>query len=270
MPRLKLIATESTGVDHIDITSCKKKKIAISRIPLYGANTVAEHTFALLLCLSRNIFTAFRKNLRHDYTLSGLEGFDIKGKILGVIGTGNIGLHVIRIAHAFGMEILAYDVHQNSTLADILGFAYVSLEELLAQSDVVTIHVPYRKETHHLINTKTIHQMKKSSILINTSRGAIVDNDALIEGLDTGILSGAGLDVIEGEELIKEERQMLHDSKKIENLGKLIKDHNLLSRDNVVFTPHIAFYSREAVERIFETNIQNIVSFIIGEPQNLI
>jgi len=270
MPKLKLIATASTGFDHIDVAECKKRNIVVCNVPFYGNNTVAEHTFALILSLSRNIVKAYQKTLQHDHTIKGLEGVDIRGKTLGVIGTGNIGLHVIHIAKAFGMKVLAFDVHPNISLADILGFRYVSFEELLANSDVVTIHVPYNQHTHHLINRETIRQMKKGALLINTSRGNIVDSEALIEGLDNHVLSGVGLDVIEGEELIKEEQQILYDPAKLEVLGELAKDHLLLSKDHVVFTPHIGFYSKEAVERLFETNLQNILSFLEGTPQNVV
>jgi len=270
LPQLKLIATASTGYDHIDIDECKKKNILVCNVPFYGINTVAEHTFALILSLSRNILKAYKKTKKEDFTLKGLKGFDIRGKTIGVIGTGNIGLHVIHIAKVFGMNVLAYDIHQNTSMADILDFNYVTFETLLAQSDVVTIHVSYNKHTHHLINKNNIKKMKKGAILINTSRGAIIDNDALIEGLDKQILSGVGLDVIEGEELIKEEQQIMYDSSKSENLGNLIKDHILLSKDNVIFTPHIGFYSKEAVKRLFDTNIKNIQAFINGEPKNTI
>jgi len=270
MPKLKLIATASTGFDHIDVTECKKRNIVVCNVPVYGINTVAEHTFALILSLSRNIVKAYKKTIQHDHTIKGLEGVDIRGKTLGVIGTGNIGLHVIHIAKAFGMKVIAYDVHHNVSLADILGFTYVPFEELLAQSDIITLHVPYNKDTHHLINKDAISKMKKGVILINTSRGSIVENEALIEGIDTRKLSGVGLDVIEGEELINEEQQILYEPKKLENLGNLIEDHILLSKDNVVFTPHIGFYSNEAVERLTSTNIQNILTFIRGKPQNVV
>jgi D-lactate dehydrogenase len=270
MSKLKLIATASTGFDHIDVSECKKRNITVCNVPFYGINTVAEHTFALILSLSRNIVKAHQKMLQHDHTIKGLEGVDIRGKTLGVIGTGNIGLHVTHIAKAFGMNVLAFDVHPNTALADILGFNYVSFEELLTKSDVITIHVPSNPHTHHLINSKTIRQMKKGALLINTSRGDVVDSEALIEGLDDHILSGVGLDVIEGEEFIKEEQQILYDPTKLEALGDLVKDHLLLSKDNVVFTPHIGFYSKEAVERLFETNLQNIIAFLKGTSQNVV
>ena len=270
LPNLKLVATRSTGFDHIDLEACRKKKIIVSNVPSYGENTVAEHTFALILSLSRNICKVCTRSLRYDFTIEGLKGFDLKDKTLGVVGAGRIGLHVIRIAKGFGMNVLAYDVNQNDLLSEVLGFEYVSLEELLSKSDVITLHVPYNKFTHHLINKDRVKLMKKGAILINTARGAVVDTEALIEALNKGILAGAGLDVLEGEELIKEEKQLLYDQKKLEVLSNLVKGHILLSKENVVFTPHIAFYSQEALERILEITVQNILVFSSGNPQNVV
>lgn len=270
LPKLKFITTRSTGFDHIDISSAAKKKILVSNVPFYGENTVAEHTFALILSLSRNVHKAYLKTLSHNFSIEGLEGFDLKGKTLGVIGAGHIGLHVIRIAKGFGMEVLAYDVNQNKFISEVLDFKYVSLKDLLRKSDIITIHTPYNKNTHHLINKETIKWVKKGAILINTSRGAIVDTESLLKALDEGAIAGAGLDVLEGEDLIKEEKQLLYDGNKIQRLSNLVKDHLLLSKENVVFTPHIAFYSREALERILETTVFNILSFCEGKPKNVV
>ena len=270
LPKLKLITTRSTGFDHIDLKECKKRNINVCNVPFYGENTVAEHTFALILSLSRNIHKAYNRTIREDYTIKGLKGFDLKGKTLGVIGAGHIGLHVIRIARAFGMNVLAYDIHQDSFLSEILEFKYVPLKELLEKSDIITLHTPNTKSTYHLINKKTIKSIKRGALLINTARGTVVDTSALIEALDKGILSGAGLDVLEGEKLIKEEKQLLYEDDKIDILKKIVKDHILLSKDNVVFTPHIAFYSQEALERILNTTIQNIIDFMSKTPCNII
>jgi len=268
--KLKLIVTRSTGFDHIDLKECKQRKIVVCNVPFYGENTVAEHTFALILSLSRNIHKSYMRSLRADFSIEGLRGFDLKGKTLGVVGAGHIGLHVIRMAKSFGMAVLAYDIHQDKFLAEVLGFKYASLEKVLKKADIITLHVPYNEFTHYLINKDTIKLIKKGAILINTSRGGVVDTEALIEALDKKILSGAGLDVLEGEDLIKEEKQLLYDPKKLQLLGNLVKDHILLRKDNVVFTPHIAFYSQEALERILETTVQNIFNFLLGKPQNIV
>jgi D-lactate dehydrogenase len=269
IPNLKLITTRSTGFDHIDIEACKKRGVIVCNVPSYGENTVAEHTFALILSLSRGVCRTCPR-FEHDFSIEGLMGFDLKGKTIGVIGAGQIGLHVIRIAKGFGMNVLAYDARQNKILSEVMGFEYTSLEDLLSRSDIITLHIPYNKYTHHLLNKDKFKLVKKGAILINTARGSIVDTEALIEALDKKILSGAGLDVIEGEELIKEEKQLLYDPKNLEVLANLVKGHILLSKDNVVFTPHIAFYSKEALERILETTVQNIGAFASGKPQNTV
>ncbi len=268
MKKLELIATRSTGFDHIDIDAAKKLKIAVSNVPSYGENTVAEHSFALILALSRNLHKAYIRTLREDYSITGLEGFDLKGKTLGVVGTGHIGLHVIRIAKGFGMNVVAFDMHKNKFISEVLGFSYVGFDELLKQSDIITLHVPYNSSTHHLINRDNISLIKKGAILINTSRGAVVETEAIIEALDKKILAGAGLDVLEGEKLIMEEKQLLYEDKNLEKLGELVKDHILLSKENVVFTPHIAFYSSEALMRIAQTTAENIIAYINGRKIN--
>ena len=218
LPRLRLIVTRSTGFDHIGLRECKKRKITVCNVPFYGENTVAEHTFALILSLSRNIHKSYLRTTREDYSIEGLKGFDLKGKTLGVVGAGHIGLNVVKIAKGFGMRVLVYDINENQFLAEILGFDYVPLKELLKKSDIISLHVPYNKNTHHLINKKTIKLIKRGAFLINTARGGVVDTEALIEALDKKILAGVGLDVLEGEKLIKEEKQLLYDQKKLKAL----------------------------------------------------
>lgn len=264
----RCIATRSTGFDHIDIASCQAKNIAVLNVPYYGENTVAEHTFALILALSRNVHKSYARGLKGDFSIDGLIGFDLKDKTLGVIGTGHIGLHVIRIAKGFGMHVIAYDVHHDTFLSEILHFRYGSLDDVLAESDIVTIHVPHNEHTHHLINRETIKKMKPGSLLINTARGDIVENAALIEALDSHILSGAGLDVLEGEGHIKEEQQCLHKNCGDIQAKQIRENQDLLSRDNVVFTPHIGFYSGEALRRILDTTLENIAHFALGEVRN--
>ncbi len=268
LPKLRLIATRSTGFDHIDLKACKTRRIVVCNVPFYGENTVAEHTFALILALSRNIHKAYVRTTRSDFSLAGLQGFDLKGKTLGVVGAGHIGLHVIKMAKGFGMEVLAHDVRKNSFLTEVLGFRYTDLPHLLASSDIVTLHAPYRPETHHMINKDNVGKIKRGALLINTSRGALVDTNALVWALDKGVLGGAGLDVLEGEEVIKEERQLLSKDYSKEMLDVLLKNHMLLQRENVVITPHIAFDSKEALARILETTVGNILEFTRGNPQN--
>ena len=270
LPRLRCIATRSTGFDHIDLRFCRAHRVVVSNVPSYGENTVAEHTFALILSLSRNIHKAYVKTIKGDFSLEGLQGFDLKGKTIGVVGGGHIGLHVIKMARGFGMEVLVHDVRKNVFLSEVLDFRYVPLEALLRQSDIVSLHVPSTASTHHLMNRDTFAMMKRGALFINTARGGLVDTDALVWALDQGIVAGAGLDVLEGEDLVKEERQLLSKDFSKEKLATALKNHILLHRENVVITPHIAFDSREALQRILEATVSNISGFIEGSPANLV
>lgn len=270
LPKLKLIVTRSTGFDHIDIEAAEKRNILVSNVPSYGENTVAEHTFALILALSRNVHKSHVRRLAGDFAIEGLRGFDLKGKTLGVVGAGKIGLHVIKIAKGFGMKVLAYDAFPNHFLSEVLDFHYVPLHTLLESSDIVSLHTPYTKETHHLINQHNINLMKPGTILINTARGELVETDALIAGLDQGILAGVGIDVLEGELLVREEKELLKKQEGAPELQMLAKDHALLGRDNVVYTPHIAFFSKEALERILNTTIENIECYALGQCKNIV
>lgn len=272
MPNLKYLTTRSMGIDHIDLKACRKERIKVSNAPHYGDSSVAEHTFALLLAISRNVHKAYVRNLNEDHSIEGLKGFDLKGKTIGVIGVGRIGTNVVKIAKGFQMNVIAHNHHVDKKLAKKLGFKYVSFEELIRSSDVITLHVPYVRANHHLINERAFKKMKRGAILINTSRGPIVDTKDLKWALDSGILAGAGLDVIEGEDLITEEKEFLHNSKKLnpKKMWQLLLDHQLFRDDKVVFTPHIAFYSEEAIQRILNVTIDNIQSFIKNKPINLI
>ena len=266
MPKLKFIATRSTGFDHIDLDACKSRRIAVSNVPSYGENTVAEHTFALLLMLSRKVHQSVAAIRSGRVDLAELTGFDLQGKTIGVVGAGHIGLHVIRIARGFGMRVLAFDVTCEPFLADLLGFEYVPMARLLEESDIVTLHGPLTEKTHHLLGREQIARMKTGSLLVNTSRGGLVDTDALVDALESGKLSGAGLDVLEGEELIKEERQLLQQPLDVERLRMALRNRVLLARENVVFTPHNAFNSREALVRILEVTLANLEAFRTGQP----
>ena len=270
LPKLKFIATRSTGFDHIDLAFCRERGIPVANVPSYGENTVAEHTFALILALSRNIHKAFVHTLARDIPFQALRGFDLAGKTLGVVGAGRIGLHAIKIAKGFGMQVVAYDLRRESLLAEVLNFRYVSLDELLAASDIISLHCPYTPRTHHLLNLENIRKVKRGALLVNTARGGLVDPAALTQALDEGILAGAALDVLEGEELLKDERQILEQPLAQDKLRMLLLNHSLLNRDNVVITPHIAFNSREAVERILSTTVENIRAFLAGSPQNVV
>ncbi len=272
LPRLKLIATLSTGFDHIDLAYCKKKKITVCNVPVYGENTVAEFAFGLILSLSRKLYPSIKRT-REDHLFKfdeTLRGFDLQGKTLGVVGTGNIGKHVCRIANGFEMNVIAFDPFPNKPLAREIGFEYVDFDALLRKSDIVTLHVPYNKHTHHLINDKAIAKMKKGVYIVNTSRGGVVDTDALVRGLESGKIAGAALDVLEDEPDLLEESALLRKGKNAPELRTVLEEHVLMEKDNVIITPHNAFNSLEAVQRIVDTTTDNIIAFIKKKPQNVV
>jgi len=269
LPNLKLITTRSTGFDHIDLTAAKEKGIKLGYVPGYGDNTVAEFAFGLILNLSRKIFPAYdRIKETGSFSLEGLRGFDLNGKTIGIVGTGRIGCYMIKIARGFGMNVIAYDVFPKQELCEKLDFKYVSFDELLATSDIISLHVPYTKETHHLINSRNIGKIKKGALLINTSRGAVVETEALIKALNDGILGGAGLDVLEEEGAVQDEKSLLlYGHPEEHNLKTVLANHVLIDMPNVIITPHNAFNTQEALQRILDTDIENIKSFIEkGEP----
>lgn len=271
LPALKLIATRSAGHDHIDIAYCAEHGITVSNVPSYGENTVAEHVFALLLAISHRLLEGVERARGGHFSPEGLEGFDLAGKRLGVIGTGAIGRHVIRIAKGFGMEVLAHDKTDSPKLAEELGFRYAPLNELLAGCDVVTLHVPATPETHHLLSAEAFAAMKDGVVVINTARGALIDPRALIQALRSGRVAGAGLDVLPDEPLIREEAELICSTfGELHDLRDLVADHVLLRMPKVIVTPHSAFNTREAIGRILDTTIANIQAFVANHPQNTI
>jgi D-lactate dehydrogenase len=269
-PRLKFIATRSTGYDHVDVAACRSRGITVANVPTYGARTVAEFTFALMLAVVKKVRQAAdRVRDRGSFDLTGLRGFDLRGKTLGVIGTGHIGREVIRIAHGLDMNVLATDAFPNADAAVRLGFRYVPLDELLAGCDIITLHVPYLPATHHLLNRENLKKTKRGAVLINTARGAVVDTAALIEALDSGQLSGAGLDVLEEEGAVREERELLlrgHPEER--HLRAMLRNHLLIRMENVVVTPHNAFNTTEALEEILRVTVENIQAYRKGTPVN--
>jgi D-lactate dehydrogenase len=269
-PNLKLIATRSTGYDHIDLRAAEEKGVTVSNVPNYGQNTVAEFTFGLILTLSRKIFNSYdRIRETGSFDFNGLQGFDLKGKTIGVVGTGKIGKHVVKMARGFEMNIIAFDAYPDEKFAGENDVKYVSFEELLGQSDVITFHVPELPSTFHMINMENIDLIKKGAIVINTARGSVIETEALVKALHSGILKGAGLDVLEEEVSTKDELEFLISGKPEEHDLKIIlSNHMLIDMDNVVITPHTAFFTKEAMARILDTTVLSINSFIAGSPQN--
>jgi len=290
-PKLRFIATRSSGYDHIDIAACRAQGVTVSNVPTYGENTVAEHTFALILALSRRLREVASTKRGGTFSFEQMQGFDLHGKTLGVIGTGRIGLHVVRLARAFGMNVLGYDEHPSELIAGLLGFSYAPFEELLAQSHILTLHVPLTPATVHLFDREAFAKCRPGVLIINTARGGVINTEALLEALESGRVGGVGLDVLEDERVFRKEASRvitdqivahLHaepsspeerhqrDPRRLEEIRRLGRNERLLARSDVVFTPHTAFNSIEAVERINIVTVENIRAFLAGSPANVV
>ncbi len=271
LPELKCIVTRSTGFNHIDMQVAKARGITVCNVPAYGTYAVAEYTFALMLNLSRRIREGCQRLCEGNFSSHDLTGTDLRGKTLGIIGLGNIGMRVATVATCFGMKVLAYDIHVDQTMAKKMGFSYVSLDALLAQSDVITLHVTYNQKTHHLINRDTIKKCKRGAYLINTARGPVVETEALVEALDDKILTGVGLDVFEEEWLLAHPVQAVLDKKvSAEALRHIAAVRYLVNHPRVIVTPHNAFNSLQARQQCLDVAIQNIQAFIDGKGANVV
>lgn len=288
-PALRLIATRSTGFDHIDCHAALRQGITICYVATYGENTVAEHSFALLLAISRRLRESLQAHSSGHFSYQALRGFDLKGKTLGIIGTGRIGLHTVRIARGFDMEVLAFDLQTQPLVAATLGFEYVPFEELLRRADVISLHIPLLPETQHILNRKTLALCKHGVVLINTARGGLVDTAALLEALESGQVGAAGLDVLEDERVLQQDgtriiggeivsrlqaasqvhEQRIQRPERVEQLRSLVSNSKIVARSNVVFTPHSAFNSAEAVDRINQETVRSIRRFTEGKPVNI-
>jgi len=271
LKKLKFIATRSRTFDHIDLEYCNKNGIAVANVPAYGADTVAEHVFSLLLALSRHIPQAAQRTREGDFSLQGLQGFDLRGKTMGIIGTGAIGLRVGSIAKAFGMNVLGYDLNPRHLAAEAAGVSYASLDNLLAESDVISLHVSGTPEARSLLSEREFSLMKKGVVIINTAVGTAIDVKALLKALSEGKVGGVGLDVLPDETGIHEEAEFLRDTFSVKHdTEALLASHALLHHKNVIVTPHVAFYTRETVEGILRVTGDNIQSFIGGRHLNMI
>ena len=271
LPRLKLIATRSTGYDHIDLEFCARAGIAVANVPNYGDVTVAEHAFALLLGLTRNLLVTVVGMRNGRFDQSEPPGTDLYGKTMGVIGTGRIGRRVIRIAQGFGMAVLASDAKPDQQLAALEGFRYTDLETLLRQADVISLHVPATADTQGMIGEAEFAMMKPEAVLINTARGNIVDVEALVRALTGGRIHAAGLDVLPQEPLMRDEAEVFRGPPvDAASVKALLANHVLMHLPNVLMTPHIAYNTVEARARIIEGTIRNIEAFARGAPENLV
>ncbi|ROL66376.1 2-hydroxyacid dehydrogenase [Pseudomonas vranovensis] len=258
----RLIALRSAGYNHVDLAAAKRLGLAVVRVPAYSPHAVAEHAVALILALNRRLHRAYNRTREGDFTLHGLTGFDLHGKTVGVVGTGQIGAAFARIMAGFGCQLLAYDPYPNPELL-ALGARYLSLPQLLRQAQVISLHCPLTDDTRHLINAQSLADLQPGAMLINTGRGALVDTPALIEALKSGQLGYLGLDVYE------EEAQLF-----FEDRSDLPLQDDVLARlltfPNVIVTAHQAFLTREALAAIAATTLDNISRWAAGNPQNLV
>ena len=253
---IKLILMRCAGFNNVDIDTCKKRGIRILRVPGYSPEAVAEHAMALALTVNRKIHKAYVKVRENDFSLSGLIGYTFHGKTAGIIGTGKIGQAMVKICHGFGMKCIAYDYKPNPEIADIC--TYLPLERVLSQSDLISLHCPLTDATHHLIDKKTIPLLKDDCILVNTSRGALIDTEDLIEGIRAHRFFGVGLDVYEEEAYnVFEDRS--------EQILESSVTARLLSFPNVMITSHQGFFTREALTAIANTTLDNAMSFVKNE-----
>lgn len=252
---IRLILLRSAGFNNVDMDTAKQYDIRVMRVPGYSPEAVAEHAMALALACNRRIYKAYNKVRENDFSLSGLMGFNLYQKTAGIIGTGKIGAAMCRICHGFGMKVIAYDVYENESLKDFV--EYVSLEKLLKESDLISLHCPLMDSTYHMIQLDTIKQMKDGVILVNTSRGALVKTDDLIEGIRMHKFAGVGLDVYE------EETDNVFEDRSDEIL-KHSTTARLLSFPNVMITSHQGFFTREALQSIAQTTLQNAMDFLAG------
>jgi D-lactate dehydrogenase len=256
---VSLIALRCAGYNNVAIKKAHQLGLKVVRVPEYSPFAVAEHAVALIMALNRNTHRAYARVRENNFSLNGLIGFDMHGKTVGVIGTGKIGQVFIRIMHGFGCQVVAYDLYPNTSLEKELGLKYLPLNELLAKSDIISLHLPLSKETNHLIDQAAINKMKDGVILVNTSRGQLVDSKALIEGLKDRKIKAAGLDVYE-----EEDQYFFED-----HSNKVVLDDTLarlLSFNNVLITSHQAFFTEEALKNITVTTIENIAEFFDKEP----
>lgn len=254
---VKLIALRCAGFNNVDIAYAKGK-IKVVRVPDYSPHAIAEHTLALMLCLNRKIHRAFLRTRDSNFSLNGFQGFDMCGKTVGVVGTGKIGKTVIGVLKGLGMNVLAYDLYPDMKAAEILGYSYATLDEIYAQSDVITMHCPLTKETEYLICEASINKMKEGVMIINTGRGKLVNTKDLIEGLVSLRVGYAGLDVYE------EESNYFYEDKSDEVMTDDVLAR-LLSFNNVIVTSHQAFFTKEAMSKIASVTFGNILDFFEGK-----
>ena len=256
---IRLVAMRCAGVNNVDIAAADRLGITVVNVPRYSPEGVAEHTLALILSLNRKVHKAFHRTKDYNFSLKGLMGFNMRDKVVGVIGMGAIGRNVARLLTAFGCRVLAYDVKPDKSLEAELGIRFVDLPTIWTKSDIITLHCPLTAETRHIISARSISQMKDGVMIINTSRGGLVDTAALIDGIRARKIGTVGLDVYE------EETEYFFE----DFTDEILDDHvllELLALPNVLVTSHQAFFTQEALEQISQTTIENITEYINQKP----
>ncbi len=256
---IRHVALRCAGYNNVDLETARQHNMAVTRVPSYSPHAVAEHTLALLLTLNRRIHRAYNRVRELNFSLTGLVGFDLHGKTIGIVGTGRTGTLVAEFCIGFGMRVLAHDPDPKPEWAEGVGITYTDMDVIIKESDIISLHAPLTPETHHLINNESVDQVKQGAILINVSRGRLVDTTALIAGLKSGKLGGVALDVYEEEEGIFFEdlsNQVLQD----DELARL------LTFNNVLITSHQAFLTREALSEIAQVTTENILLLHENKP----
>lgn len=252
LPQLRLLCTRSVGYDHIDVSACKERGILVCNVPDYGSHVIAEHVFALLLSTLRHVPEASRRVEGGTFDYRGLRGMSLRGKTIGIVGTGKIGRRVAQIAHGFGMQILLFDQCRVIELTDLLGARYVPYDELLSSSDVITLHIPGTKATEHMLNSDAFAKMKDGVVLVNTARGSLIHSQDLLKALDAGKVAYALLDVLEHETNFEENKK-------------------LVQHKRVISTPHIAFYADDSMKAMYADCFDSIAQWARGEqPAHLV
>ena len=267
---VKLIAMRCAGFDRVDVAAATALGMSVVRVPSYSPHAIAEHAVALLMCLNRSLHKAYARVREGNFTLNGLQGFDVHGKTVGIIGTGKIGTITGGIlGRGFGARLLGYDAYPSAEFS-ALGGEYVSLDELLAQSDIISLHAPLNKSTFHLLAAPQVTKMKRGVFIINTSRGGLLDTRAMIDGLESGVIGALGIDVYEDEgPLFFKDFSLLSRGKRMQGWDEIMG--TLLSLPNVLVSPHIAFLTTEALDNIACTTIDNIKAYARGEElKNLV
>jgi D-lactate dehydrogenase len=256
---VRLIALRSAGYNHVDLPAAAALGLTVARVPEYSPFAVAEHAAALVLALNRKVHRAYARVREWNFSLEGLVGFDLHGKVVGVVGTGRIGHAVARIFHGFGCRIVGYDLRPDPRLVSELGMRYLDLPDLYREADVISLHVPLTPATYHLVDAPALAAMKRGVFLVNTGRGALIDSRALLAALKSGRVGAAGLDVYEEEEGVF-----------FQDLSSQVLQDDVLARlltfPNVLITSHQAFLTREALAAIARVTLENVATFERGEP----